>query len=436
MNNLEDVFGVSGKPVASYVERSHVDDHFKDALRTDKQIIVYGASKQGKTALVKKYIDYESNIVISLSPRTTLKDIYQSILRKSGVSLRTSYTEGTGDSTRIKGKASIQGAVALILRGKVDLGVEKDQDSKLENSYEEIEFNLELPDDVADLMLRTGNKKVVILENFHYLPEDLQRTFSYDLRTFQDLKIRFIILGIWKEANRLSQYNGELQDRITEVPVEPWNNEDFREIVRRGESFLNILFDDKVLSECISNAFGSVGVFQELLKTTCQECGIDRKTSNNVKISDDAALARAIKRKTEEYSGRHLRSLEAIASGNGSLIQKDAPLPYFLQYYIVMHILDIGYEGFNGGVSKEALMHAIKQVHHRKDDLKGSQLTAVLKGLTEVQSGKGISPPVIAYDSNSRQLRVVDSTFYYFLKNANLQQIKDEIICPMDAFDK
>lgn len=107
MSNLEDVFGVSGKPVASYVERSQVDDHFKDALRTDKQIIVYGASKQGKTALVKKYINYESNIVISLSPRTTLKDIYQSILRKSGVSLRTSYTEGTGDSTRVKGKASI-----------------------------------------------------------------------------------------------------------------------------------------------------------------------------------------------------------------------------------------------------------------------------------------------------------------------------------------
>lgn len=436
MSNLEDVFGVSGKPVASYVERSHVDDHFKDALRTDKQIIVYGASKQGKTALVKKYIDYDSNIVISLSPRTTLKDIYQSILRKSGVSLKTSYTEGSGDSTKIKGKASIQGAVALILKGKVNLGIESDRNSKLEDKYEEIEFNLELPDDVADLITRVGNKKVVILENFHYLPEDLQRAFSYDLRTFQDLKIRFIILGIWKEANRLSQYNGELQDRITEVPVEPWADVDFRAIAKKGESFLNISFSEQIISQCISNSFGSVGVFQELLKTTCQEFGITRGTSENRHIDDAEALARAIKSKTEEYSGRHLRNLEAIASWHGSVIQKDAPLPYFLQYYIVMHILDIGYEGLNGGISKEALMHAIKQVHHRKDDLKGSQLTAVLKGLTEVQSGKGISPPVIAYDSNSRQLKVVDSTFHFFLKNANLEEVKDEIVCPMDAFER
>jgi hypothetical protein len=436
MSNLEDVFGVSGKPVASYVERSRVDDYFKDALRTDKQIIVYGASKQGKTALVKKYIDYDSNIVISLSPRTTLKDIYQAILRKSGVSLKTSYTEGTGDATKIKGKASIQGAVALVLKGKLDFGVEKNSSSKLEDKYEEIEFNLELPDDVADLITRVGNKKVIILENFHYLPEDLQRAFSYDLRTFQDLKIRFIILGIWKEANRLAQYNGELQDRITEVPVEPWREEDFRSIVKKGEPLLNISFDEKIVAECISNAFGSVGVFQELLKATCQESGVERKSHENKNIDDIAALQRAIAKKTEEYSGRHLRNLEAIASGHGSVIQKDAPLPYFLQYYIVMHILDIGYDGFNGGVSKESLMHAIKQSHHRKDDLKGSQLTAVLKGLTEVQSGKGISPPVIAYDSNSRQLKVVDSTFYFFLKNANLKEVKDEIVCPMDALDK
>lgn len=322
MSNLEDVFGVSGKHVESYVERSHVDDHFTDALRTDKQIIVYGASKQGKTALVKKHIDYDSNIVISLSPRTTLKDIYQSVLRKSGVSLKTSYTEGTGDSTKVKGKASIQGAVALILKGKFDIGIEHDRNSKLEDKYEEIEFNLELPDDVADLITRVGNKKIIILENFHYLPEDLQRAFSYDLRTFQDLKIRFIILGIWKEANRLSQYNGELQDRITEVPVEPWIEKDFRAIVKKGEGILNISFSENIISNCINNAFSSVGVFQELLKTTCQECGITRKTYENRQINDTAALTRAIKRKTEEYSGRHLRNLEAIASGHGSVIHR------------------------------------------------------------------------------------------------------------------
>lgn len=66
---VEDVFGVSGNDVASYVERDHVDDAFLAALHTDQQIVVYGASKQGKTALVKKHINYDDSIVITLSPK-------------------------------------------------------------------------------------------------------------------------------------------------------------------------------------------------------------------------------------------------------------------------------------------------------------------------------------------------------------------------------
>lgn len=432
---VEDVFGVSGKQVASYVERTKVDDEFKDALRTDKQIIVYGSSKQGKTALVKKYISYDENIVISLSPKTTLKDIYQSILRKSGITLRVSYSEGTGDTTKVKAKASIQAAVALVFKAKVGVEAENANESKQEDNFEEIEFNLMLPDDVADLIHRVGHKKVVILENFHYLPEDVQKNFAFDLRTFQELKIRFIILGVWKEANRLSQYNGDLLDRILEVPVEPWAREDFKRIAAKGCDLLDIRFSTVILEDCIDNSFESVGVFQELLKVTCQECGMHVKQAASVYLEDESAFKRAVLKKTEEYSGRHLKNLEAIASGYSPSIIKDAPLPYFMSYYIVMHILKLGYIGANGGISKESLMRALKEIHHRKDDLKGAQLTSTLKGLTELQAVKGINPPVFAYDSNSMQIKIVDSTFYFFLRNADLQAIASEIVCPWENLD-
>ncbi|WP_122847321.1 hypothetical protein [Pseudomonas viridiflava] len=435
MKKVEEVFGVSSEDIFSYVERAHVDDKFASALEAGHQIIVYGASKQGKTALVKKHLNYDENIVVSLSPKTTIRNIYQSILRKSGVTLQTSYTEGTGDTSKVKGKAFIEGAIALVLKGRAEIATEDESTYKVEDKYEEIELNLDLPDDVASLMVKFGTKKTVILENFHYLPESVQRDFAFDLRTFHDLKIRFVILGVWKEANRLIQFNGELQDRVAEVPVEPWHEDDFLRIVDKGAPELNVQFSRVLVQECIDNAFKSVGVFQELLKVTCLEAGITETQTANQFIDDMDVVARAIKQKSEDYSGRHLKNLEAIASGNTSVIDKSKPLPYFLNYYIVMHILDIGFAGINGGISKEALLHAIKQIHHRKDDLKGSQLTSVLKGLAEVQSGKGINPPVLAYDSNSRQLKVVDSTFYFFLKNADLALVKEEILYPLDGLD-
>lgn len=374
-------------------------------MKSDKQIIVYGSSKQGKTALVKKYIDYDDNIVISLSPKHTLKDIYQTILRKSGITLRTSYTKGSGQSSTAKGKARIQGAIALVLKGTAEVGLDRSTNHSSTENYDEIEFNLELPDDVADIINRHGNKKVVILENFHYLSEEVQKDFAYDLRTFQELKVRFVIVGVWKESNRLSQFNGELQDRIDEIPVEPWTNEDFFRIIAKGEQELNIKFATTVKHLCLDNSFASVGVFQELLRLTCINFGIFNK-GDSVFIDSEDSFNKALVEKTKDYSERHLKNLEAIASGNNTQVQKDKPLPFFMHYYIVTDILSQGYDAIkNGGMSKLCMMHSIKQKHHRSNDLRGGHLTTALKGLVELQSNKSINPPVIAYDATSKKMR-------------------------------
>jgi hypothetical protein len=90
-----EVFGVSSQQVASYIERAEVDDKLLAALKSDKQVVVYGASKQGKTALVSRHLPYAANIVVSLTPRTNIIDIYHSILRQSGVTLKTSESQGS-----------------------------------------------------------------------------------------------------------------------------------------------------------------------------------------------------------------------------------------------------------------------------------------------------------------------------------------------------
>lgn len=430
---VEEVFGVSTKQVKSYIEREAVDNKFTEALKSDKQIIVYGASKQGKTALVKKYINYEDNVVISLSPKTTLKDIYKSILRKSDVILKTSYSEATNDEGKLKAKAKMQSTIALFFKASGEVGIEEKNSKTNTDNYQEIEFNLELPDDVADIIHSIGNKKVIILENFHYLDEQVQLDFAFDLRTFQDLKIRFIIVGVWKESHRLSQFNGELQDRIDEIPVEPWIKEDFERIIKKGEKELNIKFSEDVKKLCIENSFKSVGVFQELLRLTCLKSNIQNRQENFTVIDSISNFNSALKEKTLDYSERHLKNLEIIALGNNSQVNKDKPLPYFIYYYIVKEILNCGYECMRKtGMNKTQILTNLKTYHHRKDTLSSSNLTTGLKGLAELQSKKNINPPIIAYDSASQNLKVVDSTFYFFLKHANLELVLDEIINPID----
>lgn len=48
------VFGVSNDEVYTYIEREKVDTLFLEGLTKNKHIIIYGSSKQGKTALTNK----------------------------------------------------------------------------------------------------------------------------------------------------------------------------------------------------------------------------------------------------------------------------------------------------------------------------------------------------------------------------------------------
>ena len=73
MSQLAEVFGVSPDQVLSYVERSNIDVKFRRSLETGTHIVVYGASKQGKTALVSRYLTYYENVGVRLTPNNNVQ---------------------------------------------------------------------------------------------------------------------------------------------------------------------------------------------------------------------------------------------------------------------------------------------------------------------------------------------------------------------------
>ena len=189
MAKLEDVFGVSSQQVLSYVEREHVDNRFQEALNTTKQIIVYGSSKQGKTALVSKHLPYEKNILVSLTPKTQLADVYQTMLSKAGVKVITSVVEKKNTESSVGISAKFRALIPLFASGEAEVKGSTKAGSGEEIKYEEIPLNLELPQSVSDLLARVNCNKKVILENFHYLNDEIQQQFAFDLRAFQELGV-------------------------------------------------------------------------------------------------------------------------------------------------------------------------------------------------------------------------------------------------------
>jgi hypothetical protein len=435
MAKLEEVFGVSSQRVLTYVEREQVDNRFQDALTSTKQIIVYGSSKQGKTALVSKYLPYEENILVSLTPRTQLVDIYQTILSKGGVRVITSVVEKKNTESSVGVSAKFRALIPLFGSAEAETQGNTKAGSGEEVKYEEIPLNLELAQSVSDLLARVNCKKTVILENFHYLEDAIQQQFAFDLRAFQELKVRFVILGVWREKNRMAQFNGDLLDRTIEVPVEPWHENDFKRVVEKGEGELGVKFDPALIKNAIDASFSSIGVFQEILKQICANKGITESVKGQViQIQDAQLLSDAIDTKTNDYASRHQRALEAIAAGHTTGGAKGDLQPLYLPYYLVRAILIHGFDGIANGCHRNTMHEWIKALHHRPGDVRVSDMTNLLGGLANLQSVKSISPPILAFDAQQRMIQVVDSTFYFFIKNANTMEIADSIQNPLESF--
>lgn len=430
---LEDVFGVSTRPVLSYVTRSSVDDRFVEALKADKQIVVHGSSKQGKTALVQTYLPYDKNLVVRLTPKTQIIDIYASILRQSGIEIRESRTESSGRETSASVKVGFRAAIPIFGGADASTKGEAKAQAQTDRQFRDIPFNLELPQDISELLRQARISKTIILENFHYLDDERQRQLSFDLRTFQELGIRFIILGVWREKNRLAQFNGDLVDRVIEVPVEPWLETDFFRVAKKGQEELSIEMSSDLVKQCANSSFSSIGVFQELLKEVCLAAEVLERQSVIIPISGEECFTRAAEKKAEDYSTRHQRALEAIAAGNPRASgPRRGVVPLYLPYYLARVVLESGYEGLANGMRRSVIQEKIQKLHHRPNDVRASDMSNLLYNLAALQAEKDISPPIVDYDRSTKMLQVVDSTFYFFLKNADLASIVDELPNPVD----
>jgi Cdc6-like AAA superfamily ATPase len=426
MYQTHEVFGVSNEMIATYVERHDVDDLFVKGLEKNKHLVIYGASKQGKTALTAKHLKENDYIKVNCSPSSTIQDLYNSIVRQLEIEIVESkeVTQEVGGETKV----GIRAKVKLPYFGSGEAGMEGKRTTKKGDklAFKIIDFNLFLAQDLSELLRAIEFEKKIIIENFHYLTEENQKLLAIDLRIFDDYKMQFIILGIWREKNRLIQFNGDLVDRLIEIPVEPWEKTQLEEIVNKGLPLLNVSFED-VFEKLVETCFDSVGVFQELCKESCYAAGVKQTTEGTVYITHEN-IQQAIDKKLGDYSSRHIRCLEAFVEQKA---KSSDEIPLYIPYYFIKTLFKKDFEDITVGLKRRIIQENIKAIHHRPDDVRPSDMGYFLQTLVSNQIKKSISPPIFDYDIGTSSVKIIDSTFYFFLKNCDNNEILEYLPVPV-----
>ena len=281
VHKTSDVFGINRDLPLNYTTRKDVDDSLVENLTRDKHIVIYGSSKQGKTSLRKHCLQEDDYIIVHCFNRWSLGDLHAAILKRAGYEITQSSTKTTSGRNKIF--ASLK---AAIFGNEASAGLETERQKTDSVTKAPLELD---PDDVNDIITALIHlDRYIVLEDFHYLSVETQKDFSVALKAFhEESNLCFIVVGVWLEENRLTVYNGDLTGRVVSVNADKWSHKELDEVIKVGESLLNIQFAPEFRDTLISQCFESVYILQEACYQCCIQSSVNLTQVENIVVGAD-----------------------------------------------------------------------------------------------------------------------------------------------------
>lgn len=411
-------FGVSKHILDSYIERAGLDDRLKQALRGRNIIVIHGSSKQGKTSLWKKHVAEEDRYSLNCGTITTIADLHTQILKTAGFTIL-KQTQSSSTEPRIEVSLGFN---MLGIKGKLG------GSSTTETHIEKISLNPADANDITNALNEMNFTGTIIIDDFHYLSEETQDQFTRTLKTFYDdenLEVTFIIVGVWKEANRLTVYNGDLSSRIITINADEWTEQQLHSVIERGESMLNIRFDSHFKSELVQYSEGAVYLLQAACQKACLQ-HIDKPSTDDTFIYGNARSL--IQDEINNQSGRYEHFITDYSEDDRHRIH------HLRKWIIALLISYIRWNTERKHVTLEELKEGIQLLHPNSDSTTSgnpvNNLSQNLRNVSKRQQSIKLKPPILSYDENSHRLNVVDLGFLIWLRNVDLQVIDEAIALP------
>jgi hypothetical protein len=407
-NKTTDVFGVSRELPLTYVERPSVDAKLLDNLTRDKHVIIYGSSKQGKTCLRKHCLQEDDYIVVQCQNTWDIAKLNEQILKSAGCEVETSHSKSADGKTKLQVKAK-GGFKFFGVKSEIEGGSEGERGTSETVTQEPLQLDPGDPNDLVRALKGIGFSKFVVLEDFHYLPQEVQEQFSFSLKTIHETsKITFIIVAVWREENRLIVYNGDLAGRVVSVDADSWSASDLMKVFAEGEALLNIEFPAAFKAELIQRSLNSVYILQDCCYKACRESGIVETQEQHRTLPTDLNAEKLVSEVIHEQGARYSSFLTNFARGF-----QDTELEMYM--WLLYPIVTADISQLEAGLSYREIRHSVESKHPQGRGLNPGNLTQALFSVPALQAKKNIKPFILDYDRSNLRLSVVDKGFLIWL---------------------
>ncbi|MEU4522390.1 hypothetical protein AB0F52_27210 [Amycolatopsis sp. NPDC024027] len=409
---MNEVFGVSRDLPLNYVERDKVDNKLFLALAQNHHIVIHGSSKQGKTCLRKWNIKNRAHAVVACIEIRTVAELNAAILKAVGYKVEKSQSVTVSGKHRVTARLDTKIPVlGKEISGSLGREVEKEQSRSTVTGS--LDLDLEDINDMITALDSIKTRTLIVLEDFHYLPNKVQHSFSRSLKGYFDYSDhRFVIIGVWLDDNKLLRYNGDLGGRISTVNADKWSRPELEKVISSGEELIGITFDRDFKEHILDSCLDSVWVVQQACYQACIEQGVISDANEGTTVGSLEHAKKLMDGIVQDQASRAESFIDSFSAGPTTMLTS-------IYRWTIFTVLACDIARLEGGLSVAEIAEFIGTFGAPVDP----NLRDLIRELPEISEFQmhhlEISPIVLDYDFGARRLNVVDRSFLLWLSGQN-----------------
>ncbi|MGL6174481.1 MAG: hypothetical protein ACRC1P_07715 [Cellulosilyticaceae bacterium] len=194
---------------------------------------IAGPPKIGKTVLCNKVIGLDAIVSLSGNDFKRADDFWEVIAFKAGLSMKGSFVESHTSNTEIEGATTHTKQYYFAIKDRV-------------------------------VQYFKTYSKVLILEDFHCVPKDIQYDIACQLKDVIRTGFRAIVISLPHRSDDIIKSNPDLMGRVSLIEIAPWTNEELKQIAIRGFEQLGISISDEVAARIALKSINSPLLMQSI----------------------------------------------------------------------------------------------------------------------------------------------------------------------------
>lgn len=413
-----DIFVPGGFPRHTYNPRSALNLEVQLAALTQnlcKLVTITGQTKSGKTVLARRVLSRDETIWIEGGSASTEDEFWQTLVNE----LDAFQTVEEATSSEVTGELSAKGTAEanfLVAKGSGEVG------ASTRRSHGKVKLGgRTVSSKVAALAGLRKARYPLVIDDFHYLPRDVQGKIIRALKPLIFDGQPVAVIAIPHRRYDAVKVEREMAGRIVSIQVPPWSKNELCYIPETGFRALGYEVDHRDAERMAAEAIGSPHLIQDFCRSICM--AVDAQYSPKLRgILFPPNAMESVFRSVAETIGRPI--FEKLARGPRQ--RSDRKTRHLTDgrkvdiYELVLHALaslkpdlvSLEYEDLRGAI-REVSASQIPQLQ---------EVARVLRHMASIATSDQSSTPVIDFEEVEKKLHVTDPYFAFYLRWGNLSR--------------